>query len=112
MFGRKPAAPAHTIAAGEIPVAGAPILQGASEFLRMWSSADGPVVCFVQPRALGADPFMLGIALADAVNHGAKAYAAATGISEADAKARILEGLDAERANPTDIATPLPGTTH
>ena len=42
------------------------------------------------------------MAMVDAIGHGAKAYAHALGIPEEEAHARIWEGLDAERANPTD----------
>ena len=78
------------------------MLGDAREFLRVWATKDGPVTCFINPVPIGADPMALGIALVDVVRHGARAYAQATGISEADAEARIWEGLDAERANPTD----------
>ena len=60
------------------------------------------MTCIIEPRALGADPFLFGMAIVDAVGHGAKAYAHALGIPEEEALARIWEGLDAERTNPTD----------
>ena len=78
------------------------MLDDSREFLRVWARSDGPVTAFVNPVPLGADPMALGIALVDVVRHGAKAYARATGIAEADALARIWEGVDAERAAPTD----------
>ncbi len=82
------------------PYAG--MLGDAREFLRVWAMDEGPTTCFINPVPIGPDPFALGIALVDVVRHGARAYAQATGISEAEAEARIWEGLDAERANPTD----------
>ena len=88
------------------------LLEGASEFLRMWNRAGGPVICFVDPYPVGADPFGFGLALMDCVGHGANAYAQALGIPVADAMARILEGFDAERENPTDIPTSLTEGKH
>lgn len=79
-----------------------PLLAGSSEFLRMWIRPNGPVTCFIDPTPVGADPFGFGIVLVDCVRHGAKAYAQAVGITEAEALARILEGFDAERDHPTD----------
>ncbi|QNQ10332.1 DUF5076 domain-containing protein [Sphingomonas alpina] len=85
------------------------LLEGSREFLRVWASDGGPVTCFINPVPIGADPAAFGIALVDCVRHGAITYARATGISEAEALDRIWLGLDAERANPTDVATPIPG---
>src|SRR5262245_9025758 len=65
------------------------LLEGASEFLRMWYRPGGPVTCFIDPVPIGADPVALGIALVDCVRHGAKAYAHALSISEEEALARI-----------------------
>ena len=80
----------------------AALIEGAREFLRVWAMENGPVTCFINPVPLGADPFAFGMALVDVVRHGARAYARAVRISEAEAEARIWEGLDAERAHPTD----------
>ena len=57
-----------------------PILEGASEFLRMWNRPGGPVTCFIDPFPIGADPFGFGLALMDCVGHGANAYAQALGM--------------------------------
>jgi hypothetical protein len=73
----------------------------------MWLQTNGPVTCLIDTQPLGPDPFVLGIALADCVRHGAKAYAHATGIPEPEAESRIWAGLDAERTTPTDIPTDL-----
>ena len=97
MFGKKSGG-----RAGEIDVSSFGFLDGSSEFARFWSEPGGPLTCIIEPRALGADPFLFGMAMVDAIGHGAKAYAHAVGISEEQALARIWEGLDAERANPTD----------
>ena len=78
------------------------MIGGAREFLRVWAREDGPMTCFVNPVPIGADPFAFGIAMVDCVRHAAKAYARAVNIDEAEALARIWEGLDAERAAPTD----------
>jgi hypothetical protein len=72
------------------------------EFLRMTAAADGTVTCVINPHALAADPGTFGIALADAVRHGAKAWAQAVGCSEEEALERIWWGVDAERNSPTD----------
>jgi hypothetical protein len=90
--------------AGEIDVSEFSFLDNSLEFARLWVEPQGMMTCLIEPRALGADPFLLGMALVDTVSHGAKAYAHALGISEEQALARIWEGFDAERANPTDAA--------
>ena len=84
-----------------------PLLDGASEFLRMWTRPGSPVTCFIDPVPIGADPAGFGLALMDCVRHGAKAYAQALGISEEETLERILEGFDVERAHPTDSPTQL-----
>ena len=86
----------------------ADMLGDSSEFLRVWAKEGGPVTCFINPVPVGGDPMGFGIALVDCIRHGAKTWARATGISEREAFDRIWEGVDAERANPTDIATPYP----
>lgn len=98
MFGRKGGR------AGEIDVSSFDFLDGAAEFARLWAEPEGPMTCVIEPRALGPDPFLFGMALVDAVHHGAKAYAHALGAPEGEVLARIWQGLDAERANPTDEA--------
>ena len=80
----------------------AALIGGAREFLRVWARDGGPVTCFVNPVPIGADPFAFGLAMVDCVRHAAKAYARAVNIDEEEALARIWEGLDAERASPTD----------
>ena len=86
------------------------LLGESREFLRVWASEDGPVTCFINPVPIGADPFAFGMAMVDCVRHAAKAYARAVNISEADALARIWEGLEAERATNTTDATELATT--
>ena len=80
----------------------AAMLEDSREFLRLWAKTDGPMLCFINPAQLGADPFLFGMALADAVRHGARAWARAVNIPVEHAEERIWEGLDAERASPTD----------
>ena len=84
----------------------AALLADSEEFLRLWAKSDGPMTCFVDPARLGADPFLFGMALVDAVRHGARAWAAAVNIPVDHAEARIWEGIDAERAKPTDQPRP------
>lgn len=109
MFGRKGVG-----RPGEIDVAGLSFLDRSQEFARLWNEPGGPVTCIIEPRALGADPALFGMALVDAARHGAKAYAHATGVPEAQALARIWEGFDAERAHPTDEPRQIgpEGNTH
>jgi hypothetical protein len=80
----------------------AAMLEGSREFLRMWAKPEGPMSCFIDPTKLGADPFLFGMALVDAVRHGARAWAQATNMPVGHIEERIWEGLDAERAKPTD----------
>lgn len=86
------------------------MIEDAREFLRVWATPDGPVTCFINPVPVGPDPASFGIAMVDCIRHAAKTYARATDLTEAQALARIWEGLDAERANPTDIPTEYPTT--
>ena len=98
---------------GAIDVTGIPALAGGEEFLRMWKQSNGNILCVIDPAALGADPMLFGLAIVDAVRHGAKAYAAAVEIDETHAFDRIMEGVNAELANPTDLPRPLgPQGTH
>ena len=97
MFGRKSAE-----REGAIDVAEFGFLEGAEEFARMWASAGAGQTFIIEPRNLGADPFLFGMAMVDAIRHGAKAWAHAIDIPEDEALARIFEGFDAERASPTD----------
>jgi hypothetical protein len=81
-------------------------LEESREFLRMWAQREGSVTCFIDPAAIGSDPAIFGIAMVDALRHGALAYAQAVGIGEEEALARIMEGFDAEMNNPTDEPRP------
>ena len=92
---------------GEIDVAPFDFLEGSFEFARFWSEPEGEQTFIIEPRALGADPFLFGMALVDAIRHGAIAYSRAVGISEDQALARIMEGFQAELENPTDEARPI-----
>jgi hypothetical protein len=92
---------------GEIDVDGFDFLDGSFEFARFWSEPGGEQTFIIEPRALGADPFLFGMAMVDAMRHGAIAYSRAVGISEEQAFGRIMEGLQAELGNPTDEARPL-----
>lgn len=72
------------------------------EFLRMTQAPDGTVTCAIDAFALAPDPAAFGLALADAVRHGAKAWAQATSCTEEEALESIWWGLKAEREAPTD----------
>jgi len=90
--------------ARELDISGATHLLGeSSEFLRMWTAKGGKATCLIDAAALAPDPAVFGIALVDAVRHGARAWAQAVGISEEAALERIWFGFDAERNNPTDL---------
>ncbi len=89
-------------------VAYAEMLDGAREFLRAWSKPEGPTSYFVNPRALGPDPALFGIALVDAARHAAAAWGKALGQPESVMLDRIWEGLEAERSAPTsDLPLPV-----
>jgi hypothetical protein len=79
------------------------LLGGSREFLRMWHRPGGEATCLIDPTALSPDPAAFGIALVDAVRHGARAWAHAVNIDETEALDRIWFGIDAERAHPTDF---------
>jgi Domain of unknown function (DUF5076) len=104
MFGSK-----RGTARNELDISGLEGLDNSREFLRMWAETNGPVTCAIDPSAIGADPAMFGIAMVDALRHGALAYAQAVGIGEDEAFARIMEGFNAEMDNPTDEPRPLSG---
>ncbi len=92
---------------GEIDVSSFDFLDGSDEFARFWSEPEGEQTFIIDPEALGADPFLFGMAMVDAIRHAAIAYSRAVDISEEQALARIMEGLAAELENPTDEAKPL-----
>jgi hypothetical protein len=66
---------------GEIDVTGFDFLDGSIEFARFWSEPEGEQTFIIEPRALGADPFLFGMAMVDAIRHGAIAYSRAVGVS-------------------------------
>ena len=92
---------------GEIDVSRLDFLDGSHEFARFWSEPEGEQTFIIEPAALGADPFLFGMAMVDAIRHGAIAYSRAVNVSEEHAFARIMEGFKAELENPTDEARPL-----
>jgi hypothetical protein len=79
----------------------AEMLGDSREFLRVWAKHGG-TLSFVNPRPLGADPALFGIAMVDVIRNAASTYAKATGVSEDEALDRIWMGLDAERSAPTE----------
>lgn len=97
MFGKKKQS-GHP---GAISVDEYDFLDKSAEFARLWAEPDGPMTALIEPRNLGADPFLFGMAMVDTIRHAARAYAHAVNIGEEDALARILEGFDAERGNNT-----------
>ena len=93
---------------GEIDVSRLDFLDKSQEFARFWSEPEGEQTFIIEPAAIGADPFLFGMAMVDAIRHGAIAYARAVNVSEEHAFARIMEGFQAELENPTDDPRPLP----
>jgi len=85
----------------EIALDNMDFLADSREFARLWAEPGGPMTALINPHHLGADPFLFGMAMVDAMRHAARAWAQAVDIAEADALARIYEGLDAERAGNT-----------
>jgi len=86
----------------------AEMLEGSREFLRAWSKQEGATSYFVNPRSLGPDPALFGIALVDAARHAAAAWSKALDRPEHEMLARIWEGLEAERTAPTsDLPLPV-----
>ena len=78
------------------------------EFLRVWAK-NGGTLSFVNPRPLGADPALFGIAMVDVIRNAASSYAKAIGVPEDQALERIWMGFDAERGTSTeDDALPPP----
>jgi len=74
--------------------------KGGHEVLRA-SIVDGGVS--VALRRSFDDPFTWGILLVDLARHACRIYATETELSEEEAMARIVEGLQAELDNPTDL---------
>jgi len=86
----------------------AEMLGNSREFLRVWTKGNSTLT-FVNPRPIGPDPAIFGIAIVDVIRNAAATYAKATGTSEEKALERIWAGLDAERhAAPDDDALPPP----
>ncbi len=80
-------------------------LDQSHEVARLWVEDGGGATCIIQPENLEM-PEMYGMLMVDSIRHGARAYAQAQDISEAEALDRIWAGLDAERnRNTTDLDT-------
>jgi hypothetical protein len=74
--------------------------QGGHEVLR--AAVSHGAVSIAMRRSFD-DPFTWGILLVDLARHAARIYATETELSEEEAMARIVEGLQAELDNPTDL---------
>ncbi len=92
---------------GEIDVSEFDFLDGSLEFARLWSEPEGEQSFIIEPRALGADPALFGMAMVDCIRHAAIAYSRAVGVSEEQALERIMLGFHAELENPTDDPRPM-----
>ena len=90
---------------GALNVEGIPQIASSVEVARLWVEHKGPATFIINPDRL-AKPEMFGMMMTDCVRHGARAYAAALGITESEALNRIWQGLDDERArHTTDLTT-------
>jgi hypothetical protein len=98
------------IGRGAIDVAGQrETLADSTEIARLWVEDGGPGTFFINAYKM-PEPEMFGMMMADAIRHGARAYAHALEISENEAEALIWAGLDEERANGGDeMSTIDPG---
>ena len=94
---------------GEIDLSGCEFLQSSQEFARLWSEPDGSQTFIIEPKNLGADPALFGMAMVDCLRHAAIAYSRAVGVSEQHALERIMTGFQAELENPTDEPQPMRG---
>ena len=94
---------------GAIDLSGFDFLDGSNEFARFWSEPEGEQTFIIDPASLGADPFLFGMAMVDAIRHAAIAYSRVVNVSEDQALERIMEGFQAELENPTDVPQPLAG---
>ena len=94
---------------GAIDLDGLDFLDGSNEFARFWSEPEGEQTFIIDPEALGADPFLFGMAMVDAIRHAAIAYSRVVNVTEEQALERIMEGFEAELETPTDVPRPLSG---
>ncbi|MFC7537953.1 DUF5076 domain-containing protein [Sphingomonas sp. GCM10030256] len=81
-------------------------LADSTEIARLWVEDGGPGTFFINAHKM-PEPEMFGMMMADAIRHGARAYAHALEISEAEAEAMIWQGLDEERAGDGDNMTTI-----
>ncbi len=56
---------------GAIDLDGLDFLDGSNEVARFWSEPEGEQTFIIDPEALGADPFLFGMAMVDAIRHAA-----------------------------------------
>ena len=84
-------------------------LAKSTEIARLWVQDGGPGDFFINAYKM-PDARMFGMMITDTVRHGARAYAHALGITEAQAAASIWRGVDAERErHTTELETIDPG---
>lgn len=93
---------------GEMDICSIDMLENVNEFARTWSLENSAMACLVDPAALNPDPFVYGLAMVDALKHGAKAYAQAVNIDKVHALERIIQGSNAELQSPTDEPPQVP----
>jgi hypothetical protein len=70
------------------------------EVARLWVTHGGYSTVFINAHYL-PDPTQFGLLLADTIEHGATAYASAFGMAREEAAAKILEGFNDGRMDPT-----------
>ena len=76
-------------------------LESDDEIVRIFMSKEQGNLLLIQADAIG-EPFILGMLCVDLMKHGARAFAQAKGIDEAEAYQAILAGLMAELKHSTD----------
>jgi hypothetical protein len=95
------------IGKGAINVAGQrEVLADSTEIARLWVEDGGPGTFFINATKM-PEPEMFGMMMADAIRHGARAYAHALDIPEDEAETAIWAGLDEERASGGDEMTTI-----
>jgi hypothetical protein len=77
----------------------------AQEAIRVWALEGKQIVSI--DTALWSDPAAWGLMLMDLARHISNSCASGDERTYENALRRVLEGFDAERRNPTDVATPI-----
>ena len=74
--------------------------RGRTSSARFWSEPEGEQTFIIDPASLGADPFLFGMAMVDAIRHAAIAYSRVVNVSEEQALERIMRGIPGRAREP------------